>query len=52
MCPACLTTLALIAAGALSTSGLAAAIVKKAHSPSGANANPNHESPKTEQGGN
>jgi len=33
MCPACLTTLALIAASATSTGGLAALVAKRLHAP-------------------
>jgi hypothetical protein len=35
MCPACLTTLALIAASATSTGGLAALVAKGLHAPKG-----------------
>ena len=52
MCPACLTTLALIAAGAFSTGGLATLVVKKGLVPRGAKANPLSLSAETNQGGN
>jgi hypothetical protein len=42
MCPACLTTIALIAAGTTSTGGLSMLVVKKIRAKSGAkNINPN-----------
>jgi hypothetical protein len=52
MCPACFTTLALIAAGAFSTGGLATLIVKKGLTPRGAKANLLPLSAETNQGGN
>ncbi len=33
MCPACLTTIVLIAAGALSTGGVATLVARKVHAP-------------------
>ena len=44
MCPACLSTLALIAAGAGSTGGLAAVVVRTARKKSAAQA-PSHDAP-------
>jgi len=52
MCPACFTTLALIAAGAFSTGGLATLVVKKGFAPRGAKANQLPLPAEINQGGN
>jgi len=40
MCPACFTTLVLMAAGALSTGGLATLVVRKVQAPVGVKSDP------------